>query len=159
MVKKLVSNSGDVDRWGPPEEPLSKLLAPEDVKYVIITSDTLEDALQDLADWEIKKGVPARIVNISWIDGGYSGNDTQEKIRNFIKDAKVTCGTKWVLLGGDTNIAPDRKAYANVGSYEDYIPADLYYSDLDGTWDANGIPFPVEEVRRLIESRILAPGK
>jgi parallel beta-helix repeat protein len=154
----LVANPGDISRAVPttrtiPEDrimPLSKSIPPEkNAEYVIITSDSLEDEFQRLADWKTKKGVPATVVNTSWIEGSYAGTgvDTQERIRNFINDAYTAGGTKWVLLGGDTDIIPCRGGYGWVngsaaiaeGSYEDKsIPADLYYSDLDGDWDANG---------------------
>ncbi|HID20700.1 MAG TPA: hypothetical protein EYP28_07205, partial [Methanophagales archaeon] len=121
-------------------------ISANEVKYVIITNDELKDAFQLLADWKTRKGVPANIVTVSWIKANYSGNDTQEKIRNFINDARMNWSTEWILLGGDTDIIPCRGAYGNVsgtvasGDYwEDYsIPADLYYSDLDGNWDADG---------------------
>jgi len=47
----------------------------------------------------------------------------------------------FVLLGGDVELIPYRGFYCQVqssGLYEDYdIPADLYYSALDGTWNDN----------------------
>ncbi len=116
-------------------------LKPEDIKYVIITNSTnFYSNFYPLAEWKTKKGVPTKIVDNGWIKNIYSGNNTQEKIRNFIRDAKNTWGTKWVLLGGDISIIPHRGAYGKVGTYPaDYnIPADLYYSDLDGNWDADG---------------------
>lgn len=130
--------------------PLSKSTLPDgNAEYVIITNGSLEDEFQRLADWKTKKGVPATVVNTSWIESSYAGTgvDTQERIRNFINDTYTAWGTKWVLLGGDTNIIPCRGGYGWVNgsaalaeeSYEDKaIPADLYYSDLDGDWDANG---------------------
>ncbi|RZN15425.1 MAG: hypothetical protein EF812_02425 [Methanosarcinales archaeon] len=65
----------------------------------------------------------------------------KEKIRNFISDAKTAWGTKWILLGGDTGIVLHRDGYRYVEgkTWKDKtIPADLYYSNLDDTWDANG---------------------
>ena len=154
----LVANPGDVSRAMPTTRTimedrimsLSKSTLPDgNAEYVIITEGSLEDEFQRLADWKTKKGVPATVVNTSWIEGSYAGTgvDTQEKIRNFINDAYTAWGTKWVLLGGDTSIIPCRGGYGWVNgsaalaeeSYEDKaIPADLYYSDLDGDWDANG---------------------
>jgi hypothetical protein len=146
IVKRLVQNPGDVDERGrpirmryltPSLQPAGVLSA-DDVEYVIITSSSLENEFRRLADWKTKKGVPARLVNVSWIVSNYAGNDTQEKIRNFISDAKTTWDTKWVLLGGDTSIIPDRKGYGYTEGYTASIPADLYYSDLDGNWNADG---------------------
>ncbi|MCK5078233.1 MAG: hypothetical protein KAR38_17760, partial [Calditrichia bacterium] len=117
-------------------------LPEEEHAYVIITSEELESSFQPLADWKRKKGFSATIVTTSWIAGEYTGIDLQEQIRNFIIDAYQTWETEWVLLGGDTEIIPDRKAFAmdcEYGDYTDnYIPCDLYYADLDGNWNANG---------------------
>jgi hypothetical protein len=117
-------------------------LPPGDYEYVIITDTTFVDTFQTLANWKTKKGVPATIVTTDWIYANYSGYDNAEKVRNFIKDAYQNWGTIWVLLGGDTNMVPDRIAWAMDceygGTIGNEIRCDLYYSDLDGTWDANG---------------------
>ncbi len=118
------------------------LLPAEEHLYVIITSDNLVASFQLLADWKLKKGLSAKIIKTSYIYANYAGKDNQEKIRNFIIDAYQNWGTIWVLLGGDTDIIPTRKAFAfdcEYGDYsENYIPCDLYYSDLDGDWNADG---------------------
>lgn len=112
-------------------------------EYVIITDSSLESEFLRLADWKTRKGVPATVVNTSWIDGSYDGNDTQDEIRKFIADACATWDTKWVLLGGDTNIIPCRCGHGWVDDGTSSgctrsIPADLYYSDLDRDWNADG---------------------
>ncbi len=125
-----------------PEEMFSSVLSPADYEYVIITDTTFVTTFQALADWKTQKGVPAKIVTTDWIYANYSGYDDAEKVRNFIKDAYQNWGTIWVLLGGDTNMVPDRIAWAMDceygGATGNQIRCDLYYSDLDGTWDANG---------------------
>jgi hypothetical protein len=108
-------------------------------QYVIITTDDMSSAFQPLVDWKTQKLGSATVVTVSTIQSQYSGADTQEKIRNFIKYAYQNWQTQWVLLGGDVEAVPQRGAYGLVGSTEDKsIPCDLYYSDLDGTWDADG---------------------
>ncbi len=80
-------------------------------------------------------------------------NDTQAKIRNFIRYAYSDLGVDYVLLGGDAdidneleNIIPSRGLFANesglplynsfnVGEEEDDIPSDIYYSNLDGNFN------------------------
>ncbi len=114
----------------------------EDHEYVLITSDALASSFQPLRDWKLKKGLSAKIVTTDWIYANYSGTDNQERIRDFIRDAHETWGTLWVLLGGDVSIVPARYAYAMDCQYgspsDNNIPCDLYYSDLDGNWNANG---------------------
>ncbi|OQX19566.1 MAG: hypothetical protein BWK75_05525 [Candidatus Altiarchaeales archaeon A3] len=83
-----------------------------------------------------------------WGDGCGNGsqfNDTQAKIRNFIKDAYHNWGIRYVLLGGDDEIIPHRGFYCHIegmflplgeGTDTD-IPSDLYYGCLDGSFNYN----------------------
>jgi hypothetical protein len=44
-----------------------------------------------------------------------------------------------VVLGGDDEIIPIRGCYGQVGDTIDpHMPVDIYYSNLDGNWNANG---------------------
>jgi hypothetical protein len=143
IMKRAVLNPKGASLHLRAEKISFSLLPPGDYEYVIITDTTFVSTFQALADWKTKKGVPAKIVTTAWIYGNYSGYDNAEKVRNFLKDAYQNWGTIWVLLGGDTNIVPARIAWAmdcEAGYYPDEndIRCDLYFSDLDGTWDANG---------------------
>jgi len=143
IVKRAVLNPKSVSLNLKAEKITFSLLPPGDYEYVIITDPTFVSTFQALVDWKTKKGVPAKIVTTTWIYASYSGYDNAEKVRNFIKDAYQNWGTIWVLLGGDTNMVPARIAWAmdcEAGIYPDEndIRCDLYFSDLDGTWDANG---------------------
>jgi len=74
-----------------------------------------------------------------FIEDNLPGIDLQEKIRNHIINEYSDYGISSVLLGGDSELIPDRGFYCQVQSttlYEDdSIPADIYYSALDGTWN------------------------
>lgn len=108
------------------------------VAYLIITSDALAPAFQPLADWKTETGLPAAIRTTSFIRQQYpSAADDAERIRLFIRDAYARWGTKWVLLGGDTDIIPTRQAITLFYGGES-IATDLYFSCLDGNWDADG---------------------
>jgi uncharacterized repeat protein (TIGR01451 family) len=121
-----------------PQQVPSVLGSP--VAYVIITSDALAPSFQPLADWKTQSGVPAVIRTTSFIRQQYpSAADDAERIRLFIRDAYSRWGTKWVLLGGDTDIIPTRQALINfyVEGGEN-IANDLYFSCVDGNWNADG---------------------
>jgi hypothetical protein len=150
IVEQLVANPGEaagklagvevVDDVGP-EGFLPRYTPSLDgspVDYVIVTSEQFAPILQEIADWKTAKGVPTVVRTISWIDANYPGGcDTAERIRFFLKDAYTSWGTTYALLGGDTPIIPTR--HASTGYYNmNYIPTDLYYSDLDGNWNADG---------------------
>lgn len=150
-VRNLVANPQAVDLYAPRISAGTGVtsLPPGTFKYVIISTPPVDTVFQRLATWKTAKGVPDTVVRMSYIVANYTGYDTIEKVRKFIKDAKNTWGTVYVLLGGQgdernsgQNLVPARKAYyiqSGVGGYtdEDTIPCDLYYSDLDSTWDAN----------------------
>ena len=79
------------------------------------------------------------MVTTNYIYANYSGRDNPEKIRNFIIDANTNWGTIWVLLGGDpsNNIIPIRLTTDfGVGPWGN-IASDLYFADLQGTWDVS----------------------
>ncbi len=148
-VHHIVVNPEDVARFAPRvvRGTRPSLLPPDDYEYVVISEPPMDTVFQRLADWKTKKGIPATVVTVSWINSNYTGYDLREKIRNFIIDAQENWGTIYVLLGGSgdqrtsgQNIVPARLAwYCRVDdSWTDSIPSDLYYSDLDGTWDENG---------------------
>ena len=108
------------------------------VEYVIITDDDMVGEFQRLADWKTQSGVPAVVRTMSFIRNEYlRGSDDAERLRDFIRDAYSRWGTKWILLGGDSDVIPVRLARTTYFSGED-IATDLYYSCLDGNWDRDG---------------------
>ena len=114
---------------------------PGSFEYLIVTSTSYDSIFQRLADWKTQKGVPAAIRHIDWVYSNYPGRDNPEKLRNYLKTLPDS-GVKYVLLGGDVSVMPYRKAFAmrseaNIHDREDSLPCDLYFSDLDGTWDFN----------------------
>ncbi len=141
MVEQIVMNPKDVRSFAPTVLPRFTLATPT-YEHVIITADKFRANFEPLSDWLTKKGILDSIVSVEYIYSHYTGRDNQERIRNFIRDAYENWGTVWILLGGDTDVVPARTAFAfesGVGSSqdEDSLKCDLYYSDLDGSWDAN----------------------
>lgn len=124
-------------------DPFTAIDSDSTIDYVIITSSSFSSHFQPLCDWKKQKGINAKIVTTDSIYANCPGIDNQEKIRNFIKDAHLSWGTMWILLGGDTDIIPSRVAFAMAceAGYQpddDSLHADIYYSDLDGNWNFNG---------------------
>jgi hypothetical protein len=110
-------------------------------EYVIVTGQGLDTVFQRLADWKTQKGVPTVVRTMDWVYANYTGRDHAEQLRNYLKTLPDS-GVRYVLLGGDVGVVPFRKAYAmncQWGSMvrEDSLPCDLYFADLDGSWDAN----------------------
>jgi len=139
---------------------------------------TGEKTFQDLLNSKINQGMTAKIVTIEEIlenpdfsvNGKWGDNnpnnpffqedvsdslllfdDTQARIRNYIRYAYTELGTEYVLLAGDSdeivpedNIIPCRKLFADeeglplngLLDYEtDDIPSDVYYACLDGNFN------------------------
>lgn len=140
-----------------------------------------EDTFQYLLYTKSEKGMTGRIVTVEEIlsDASFSVNgtwgdnnpsnpfyqqpitenyqrfdDTQARIRNYIRYAYSELGTQYVLLGGDgdtndpaQNIIPARGLFANesglpllssgviLAEEEDDIPSDVYYACLDGNFN------------------------
>lgn len=144
-VQQVLSESNRVTPYTAPSvenfpqtrsNPVTQQLIPD---YLIITNNSLKPAFERLADWKTKKGVPAVIKTIEEIEPNYPGNDLQEKIRNFLKEAYRNWGAGlFVLLAGDVNIIPARIVYlGTLKRREVYGPCDLYYCALKIDWNAN----------------------
>lgn len=136
-VLRSVSSTarGEAEPFRPQQVP-SVLGSP--VAYLIITNDAMAPAYQQLADWKTQSGLPAAVRTVSFIRQQYPfGADDADRVRRFIRDAYSRWGTKWVLLGGDTDVIPERLAHTLFYGGED-IAADLYFSCLDGNWNADG---------------------
>ncbi|MDI6855748.1 MAG: DUF2341 domain-containing protein [Candidatus Thermoplasmatota archaeon] len=109
------------------------------VRYLIITDANLVSAFNPLVDWRTQRGISTAIETVQNITNNYTGADTQEKIRNYIKDKYLSWGVEYVLLGADDELLPHRGFYVDIGDVSDEdIPCDLYYGGLDGTWNTDG---------------------
>ena len=134
-VAGLVDNPGALEVF---DSTTSKTLDTT-YEYLIITSSTLQATFQTLATHKAGHGLNTHIELISNIYASYPGADNAEKLRNFIIWAYQNHGTRYVLLGGDSDVLPWRGCYGLVGSESDNsIPTDFYFAALDGNWNADG---------------------
>ncbi|MCK5635941.1 MAG: DUF1565 domain-containing protein [Thermoplasmatales archaeon] len=122
-------------------------------QYLTATIVTTEDILSN-PDFEVngKYGDATNTTNGNhWIPNGKEVtknftrfDETQPRIRNFLRFAYDEWQTKYVLLGGDVQIIPARKLRINetwwytgtqlIWTFA-HIRSDLYYAALDGTWN------------------------
>jgi hypothetical protein len=134
-VKTLVINPEDLERFSPP-----RISKQNEIDCLIITYDGLVNNLVALKEWHNKKGYRTEFLTTTDINNNYSGRDLQEKIRKAIINYYENYGLKWVILAGDNNYLPTRRAYAVVNTSPPTIgniPCDLYFSDLQWSWDGN----------------------
>jgi hypothetical protein len=104
---------------------------------------------EPLAQWKTRKGLKTKILSTSDSEiQNQSGEDLAAKIRNYLVEV-VPLGLRWVLLAGDPDNGtpadyrvPCREMFCDytpeTSSVPDKAPCDLYFSGLDGTWNANG---------------------
>jgi len=135
FVRSFVQNSENVP-------VVNEVKFSTDSEYLIITSSDLVDEFEQLTSHKQTKGLTTEILTTDYIYTNYEGEDNPAKIRNAIIDYYENYGTVWVLLGGDENVIPIRYCYHLNSDIEIPIESqqicDLYYSDKDGEWDADG---------------------
>jgi len=110
------------------------------VEYIIIHDSAKYDQWLPLFDFYSTRGLNVLMKPVQEITSQVAGQDTQEKIRNYIIQMYQTNSLRFVLLAGDTDVIPHRGFYVNFsqGQQTDAdIPADMYYSCLDGNWNTD----------------------
>jgi len=103
--------------------------------WVVIADEDCETILQPLVDLRASTHGSA-FVSTQWIYANYTGRDTQEQIRNYLINAYETQGLVYALIVGDFG-ETTRISGLTLGGTAMNSVADLYYSDLDGTWDGD----------------------
>jgi Peptidase family C25/FlgD Ig-like domain/Propeptide_C25 len=134
------------------DNPENLQLYPESIsrserkEILIITAELFSSAFSEYITYKETCGFRSLLITTEQIIDEYEGSDEQEKIRNAIIDAYQEHDIQYVILAGDSSpehperdIIPHRGFYGSIGGYVDYdIPSDLYYSCLDGDWNADG---------------------
>ncbi|MDD2891018.1 MAG: C25 family cysteine peptidase, partial [bacterium] len=147
-VRNMVDNKNTLSSYSSGFGTFNSKSSTPPYDYIIITNAALKDSFQRVVNWKISKGLEARVFTTDSIYANFSGVDNQTKIRNFIKDCYTTWSAtahplKWVVLGGDEDVIPIRGCFGwstdgTIGFVDSTMPCDLYYSALDGNWDADG---------------------
>ncbi len=105
--------------------------------WVVIADPDFETMLQPLVDHRQTTVGSAEFVSTDWIYSNYTGYDGAEKIRNYLIDGYENHGLIYALIVGDYG-ETTRISMLNVSGNTLASVTDLYYSDLDGTWDLDG---------------------
>jgi hypothetical protein len=133
-VERSVENPRAVDAYDIADEGRGRT----GFEYLVVCPQALAGEFERLGEWKTRKGVRTEIVTLEDIAAEplFAGVDLAEAVRNCIAHHAATSGVEWVLLGGDTDVVPAREAYDFF--YDQGLPCDLYFSDLDGSWDEDG---------------------
>ncbi len=111
-----------------------------DTDWVVIAADYFLNILDPLVSHRQNLGATADAVSVEWICDNYPGYDTQEQIRNYLKDCYENRGLVFILIVGEHNQPLETVRISDIVMYGYGLHniSDLYYSDLDGTWDGDG---------------------
>jgi len=131
-VRSIVDNPEVIQQY-----PTSTRTASYDL--LILTTKTLQSAFVDLHDYHNEHGTPTMLATIEDL------GDTPGSLRSFISETYRDEGIQYVLLGGDDTEVPAVSFWVH-GFDEDnenrpyttYMPSDLYYSCLDGSFNGDG---------------------
>ena len=108
------------------------------VACVIVAPDSLADIYQRLADYQTRTGRSTVVRSLSTVRSlDPRSNDLAQAVRSFLRSAYLLWGTRYAILAADHDAIPMRIVRVLLPDTEE-IPTDMYYADLDGTWDANG---------------------
>lgn len=132
-IRSLVDNTELISILEPSETKSG------DAEYLIICDSLYIDIMEPLAAFRESRGLSVEIAAVQEIVENFSGSDKAERLRNFIRDRFLEHGTVFVLLAGDETLVPVRLIELRCEELlPEYAPVDLYFADLDGTWDGNG---------------------
>ena len=139
-INRLVDNPEKLNSYS---YPLNE--RDENYDILLITNDALLPSFSEYISFKESTGFYVLTETTEDIYANYTGGDEQEKIRNCVIDLYENHHISFLILGGDSapnyephNIIPHRGFYADAG-YQDFdIPADMYYSCLDGNWNDDG---------------------
>jgi hypothetical protein len=141
-VRALVVNPEEVAQWAPATRRLTgasvaELTSDSLCDMMVITSTARAANFQPFVDWKTRRGIKTVVMKTESIYASYTGRDNQEKIRNCVKDYWQNHGLKWVIIGGDDDIVPVRTCRLTVEGNTEDIASDMYYADLQYSWDSN----------------------
>ncbi|MBN2446661.1 MAG: hypothetical protein JXO22_08045, partial [Phycisphaerae bacterium] len=138
VAAKMILNHTDAQQWYSDAGVRGRGLN----DFVIITLDSLTNAVAPLVNWETLKGRNVEVVTTSWINANYTGYDLAAKMRAFLieKYPAEQWGIEDVLLVGSYDDVPMRRTAQDVGYGEP--ETDFYYAELSqpdsASWDSDG---------------------
>ncbi|HNQ21501.1 MAG TPA: C25 family cysteine peptidase [Phycisphaerae bacterium] len=137
IAREIVLNCDEAAAWYSQQAPDGR----DQYDFVIVTLDALVFAVQPLVDWETLKGRSVQVVTTTWIYANYTGYDSAEKIRNFLRDKYPSgqWGIQDVLIVGNKAEVPMRETYQDLGYGRP--DTDFYFAELSlpdsQSWDAD----------------------
>ena len=134
-ISTFIDNPEMLDIWAPSHRAETD----DDTEVIVVGYNQHSTQLEELVSLHNTLGYTCDSVTAQWILANVEGYDVTEKIRNYIKDLYEDHGLLFAIIVGDRGATT---RYSMLGSPYGGEPmnstVDLYFSDLDGTWDDNG---------------------
>ncbi len=116
------------------------------IDYLIIYPQDYLAQIEDIKHYHEARNLNVELLSVESIQANNVPNnadfdDLQDKIREYIKYyySQDVNDLSYVLLAGDDDVIPHRGFWADNDAQADFdIPADCYYSNLDGSFDYDG---------------------
>lgn len=110
--------------------------------YVIVTTQALVSSVTSIVQHQENKGRTVEVVTVEWINSTYTGTDTAQKMRNFLREKYPSAqwGIEDVLFIGTHQDVPMRMIDQDAGygtPRTDFYFAELSLPD-NQSWDSNG---------------------
>ena len=133
-VIKKVDNPNIID-----EKEIYASSSSENYDMLIITTNDLKSGFEPLKAAHDAEGIKTIIKTLSDIKL-IPSSVTPEDIRDYIRDFYRQYGIEYVLIGGDADVVPAKQLWVQAWSGGDttFMPSDLYYACLDGTYNFDG---------------------
>lgn len=113
----------------------------EDFDILVVTSEVLLPSFEPYVGYKVKQGYNVAVEVVEDIYSNYEGSDNQEMIRNCVKYYYNRHGIDYVMLVGDADVAVEEHNIIPCRGFtaggDPSIPSDMYYANLDGTWNDN----------------------
>lgn len=132
-IEGIVGNPWDITEYS----PAVRSETDGDPVWVAIGESGMETVLQPLVDHRNACTGTSEFVSVEWIQSNYSGYDTPEKIRNYLKDQFYNHSLIYALIVGDYGETTRISSLYTYGETLNNV-TDHYFIDLDGTWDFDG---------------------
>ncbi|MBU8932776.1 MAG: hypothetical protein KOO62_02105 [candidate division Zixibacteria bacterium] len=132
-VSVRVDNFSKLDSYPP-----AGLRAASAYDLLIIAPTFLADAYLPLKDYHDAHGTLTEIHTLDQI-----GANDPHSVRDYIRNEYLSNGIKMVLIGGDDNLIPALDLFIQLqlssSSLTEYdMPGDIYFGNLDGTYNYDG---------------------
>jgi hypothetical protein len=102
---------------------------------LILTTDALAASFVPLKAYHDSQGLATEIHTVTEV-----GSSDPAAVRDYIRNAYLTDGIDYVLIGADDDIIPAQNLYVDSlwGEVELAMPGDIYFGCLDGSWNGDG---------------------